>query len=106
MVTSEQAQNYSGMWIHIHRIHIPFTVIKINGVETIIEPIDAPLILMSYPTHRAGQPCEGRNTSIVAIVIAHGLDNHGVAAHVTIEPTNRGIISRSIIPTIRTGLQI
>ena len=53
MVTSKQIENYIRMRIHINGINIPFTVIKINGVETIIEPIDTPLILMSYPTHWA-----------------------------------------------------
>src|SRR6266516_6538130 len=100
MVTSKQTQNDIRMLIHIYRIDISFAVSKINGIETIIEPIHSPLVLMSYPTHRRGQTRKRGNTRITCIVVTDSLYNNGITAHMTVQPADGGIISRCIIITI------
>src|SRR2546421_3860896 len=96
------------MRVRVDRVDIAFSTIKINGVEAIIEPVYPPLVLVSYPTYRRRQSCKGRDAGIASIIIPHGFYKYRVTTNTAIEPANSGVISGSIIITIRnfTVLQV
>src|ERR1700680_4210829 len=100
MVTSKQAHNHTWMRIGVNCVNVPFSTIKIGGVEDVIQPVHAPLILVSYPTHGAGQAGKGGNTSIAGIIIPNGFYYDGVSADIAVEPLNGIVIARGIVVTI------
>ena len=100
MVTSEQTQHKIGMRIHINSVYISLAAIKIKGIESFIDPVHTPLILMSYPSHGAWQTGESRDTPVATVVVTNRLHNHRIATDVTVDPANSGIIARRIIVTI------
>src|SRR5437763_14608087 len=100
MVTGERSQHDIRVRVHIDGANVSLATIKINSIKSIIDPVDAPLILMSYPPHRRRQTREGRDTPVTAVIFANRLNNHRIATDMAVEPANSSIVTGCIISTI------
>src|SRR5260370_31676430 len=81
----------------IDHVDICSSTIEISSIESIIEPVYTPLILVSHPPHDGRQARECRDTPVEAVVVPCRFYDDWFTLNISMHPHDNGKIAGDFI---------